>query len=97
MASPLSYNDRMNMNHPVWSSSTQIDSLAAGSTTTSVAKSGYMIVDNQSGGLLTIAPTGTTTGILLSPGDSFSVAVGPNAVFDFINAGGSPAVVVWLT
>ena len=92
----VALNSKLNSNNPVWSGVPSTTTAAAGSTTNHVAATSYVIIDNQSGGNLEIRPSGGTNGILLSPGESFSVAMAIGTKFDIVNSGAGTAVLLWL-
>ena len=89
-------NNKIYNNNPVWTKNTSVVVVAAASTTSHEAISPYVIIDNQSGGNLEVRPNGFADGILLSPGESFSVAMEVGTKFDIVNSGASAAVLLWL-
>lgn len=92
----VALNSKFSGNNPVWSGSTSTTTAAAASTSNHVATTPYVIIDNQSGGNLEIRPSGGANGILLSPGESFSVAIEVGTKFDIVNSGAATAVLLWL-
>jgi len=92
----VALNNKLSNNNPVWTGNASTTTAAASSTSNHVAITSYVILDNQSGGNLEMRPDGGSNGILLSPGESFSVAMEIGTHFDIVNSGASTAVLLWL-
>lgn len=93
-----SFNNRLTTVNALWTSSTATTTQGthAGITITPYLNSKHVIIDNQSGGNVTVCPENTTTGILLTPGDTFELTLEKNARFDLVNAGAGNVVMLWL-
>lgn len=105
--SRISFNSRMARSNPIWTSGTSTSTVAAGATnefvrgddsaaTAQIVKSNYCIVNNTSGGLVKVCPSGTTVGVNLIAGESFEFALAEDAGFAIVNGGGSVATLIWL-
>ena len=89
----------MNLNSrlaPRWAKATTATTQGTTGGTVITPVSDYVIIDNQSGGNLTICPAGSTTGILITPGETFETAFMDGATFTIVNAGSGNAVFIWL-
>jgi hypothetical protein len=102
-----SFNARVARSNPLWTSGTSTDVVAGGVTnqfvrgddsaaTSQLVKSNYCIVDNTSGGVVKVCPSGTTVGVNLAPGETFEFALAEDAGFAIVNGGGSDATLIWL-
>ena len=95
----MSVNERVIRNNPVWAkdkTATTTQGTTAGAVITPYLGSEYVIIQNQSGGNVTVCPEGTTTGILLTPGETLEVALEKDTKFSLVNAGAGNAVMLWL-
>ena len=95
----MSVNERILNSKPVWvknKTATTTQGTTSSVVITPYLDSKYVIIQNQSGGNVYVCPEGTTTGILLTPGETFETELGVDAKFSLTNMGSGNVVMLWL-